>query len=229
VTLFLRTGLVILIDFFIAANALFEFTVSFTAFGDSSFLSSEIVVVDALLVQGHVSAVVGPAFLAKDVGVKLLLLLPVGIDIGATDVKWFLVSTLGLPVGICSESDSCFIFIVFDWCLLLIATSEHAGLKLLILLVLSVETRIIVHTLLWRGGIRSLLSGVLPITASAHEGAITFLISGPVLLRRCSVDFSCLKIRSIQSGLLTNLCLLGYCPEDFVLGALIKILGCVTE
>ena len=76
-SLFLGSSLVVLIDLFIAADALFEFFVNFAALGNRGFLRTEVVNVNSLFVDGGVSLVVGDALISEDVGMELLLLLQV--------------------------------------------------------------------------------------------------------------------------------------------------------
>ena len=146
-SLFLRTGLVVLINLFIAASALFEFIVNFATLGIRGFNGTEVVKVNSLFAYGCVSLIVSNAFLSKDVRVELFLLLQIGVDFGGSDVARLGSTALSLPVRVCAESSFGFVAIVFNWSLFLVATTEHARLKLLVLLVLSVEARVLVHAL----------------------------------------------------------------------------------
>lgn len=137
-SLFLGSSLVVLIDLFIAADALFEFFVNFAALGNRGFLRTEVVNVNSLFVDGGVSLVVGDALFSEDVRMELLLLLQVGIDFGGSNVDWLGLTALSLPIRVRSESSLGLVTIVFDWGLLLVATAEHARLELLVLLVLAV-------------------------------------------------------------------------------------------
>ena len=56
--LLLATGLVILFDWFIATNPLFEFIIDFATLSNSSFLSSKVIKVNSFLVQRHVSTII---------------------------------------------------------------------------------------------------------------------------------------------------------------------------
>lgn len=179
-SLFLGSGLVVLIDLFIAADALFEFFVDCAALGNRGFLNTEVVNVDSLFVHGGVSLVVGDALISEDVGMELLLLLQVGIDFGGSNVDWLLLTALSLPVSVRSESSLGIITFVFDWGLVLVTTAKHARLELLVLLVLAVEPRLLVHTRSSRF-VRALLTSILPVSSCAHEAAIPLVVLGAVL------------------------------------------------
>lgn len=124
--LFLASCLVVLIDFFIAAGTLSELAVNFAALRNSSLLYTQVINVHAFFVDGSVPLVVSHAFLSKYVGVELFLLLQVGVDFSGSNIDWLRISTLSLPIGICTDQSSALITIIFNWSFLLIAASKDA-------------------------------------------------------------------------------------------------------
>ena len=125
-SLFLASCIVVLIDFFIAAGTLSELVINFAALGDSSLLYTQVINVHAFFVDWSVPLIVSHALLSKYVGVELFLLLQVGVDFSGSDIDWLRISTLSLPIGICTDQSSALITVIFDWSFLFIAASKDA-------------------------------------------------------------------------------------------------------
>ena len=226
--LLLATGLVILFDWFIATNPLFEFIINFATLSNSSFLSSKVIKVNSFLVQRHVSSIIS-LLIAEDLWIELFLPLLESINFGSACIDWFGHASLRLPVCVCTEASFISFTIIVNWSLFFIATSEYAGLELLVLLVLSIETGVSVHTLRRRRCVGWLHLGIFPVTSSTHEAAISFLSVGTVLHSWSSMDLPRFQIIGIKIRCLFPLNLFWSGLHDFVLGALDEFLVGVSE
>ena len=112
---------VILLDWFEAAAACFELIISFASLCSNTGLVAEVVHIDIALLEWGVSLVIG---LLEDLRRKLLLALTIGIGMRSANVAWLGHTTGRLPVSGGAESDFAGLLIVFDWGVVLVATTE---------------------------------------------------------------------------------------------------------
>ena len=220
--LLLTSCLVVSFDFFITTGPLSELIIDFSTFCNCGLLCTKVVYINSFFIQRHISCVVS-LLVSKNIRVELLLALLESINFSTSTVVWLCHTTLSFPVCVGSKTSFITFTIIFDWCFFLISTSEDAWLKLLILLVLSVQAILRVHFFLRRCCVGCLLLGILPITSSTHKCAIPLIWVHSVLLSGSSMKLSCFEIVCSNSWGLFEFSLLFGCLYHAVLWRLIKL------
>ena len=114
------------------------------------------------------------------------------IDLGSSSVNWLGHTCLSFPVGSASKSISFGLSIILDWGGLLVSTTKHARLELLVFTVTRLKACLLISLFHWRSLIGCLHTWVLPVCSRGHQGTILLVLLVSVHVGSFTVQFSCL-------------------------------------